>query len=434
MKVAFLLLSSAWSAGGTPVIYSAPSIEPTVASVPAAGAAAPGAVAPTPGTPTPGAGAPVTGGAPIVSAPAHGAPIVHGTPGCCGPANAGMVYGQPIVAPQAGFFGRFFRGPVGGDCGCCPTPCCDPCAGAAAGGANGGNGAAPAEAAADAAGGRRHFLARHPLFGRFFRKRGAAAAADGNGNGNGNGNGAQATGGCCDPCGTPCCASPCCGPIAGGIGGCCGAPVGGHIPYGGAGCCGGACPGGYPGVIGGHGTYSGVIGGPSTYPGVTPGTVVPPGTGTTPPRKMPEPPKGGTPSKENTPPANPGTPGAGNPASSPITPASGRQTETEGRNPFDFDRRYDKRVGRAADNSQLTGQLSFVHADGGLWILRFAPLSKEEVYGGSVILAQDRRLTSYREGDLVTVHGKVIAERGSSRLGGPLYRIRSIELVERPRH
>jgi len=116
-----------------------------------------------------------------------------------------------------------------------------------------------------------------------------------------------------------------------------------------------------------------------------------------------------------------------------VTPAAARTTETETSNPFELDRRYEARVGRAADYSKLTGQLFFVHADGGLWVLRYAPIWKEDTNGGSVVLARDRQMTSYREGDLVTVHGEVVSERGSSRLGGPLYRVRSIELNDRPR-
>ena len=50
-----------------------------------------------------------------------------------------------------------------------------------------------------------------------------------------------------------------------------------------------------------------------------------------------------------------------------------------------------------------------------------------------VILARDREMNEYREGDLVTVEGEVISDRGSPRLGGPLYRVRSMTLVDRPR-
>src|SRR5262249_51387394 len=78
---------------------------------------------------------------------------------------------------------------------------------------------------------------------------------------------------------------------------------------------------------------------------------------------------------------------------------------TEGKSPFELSRRNEARVDRAADYSWLTGQLFYVHADGGLWVLRYAPLSKEDGNGGGVVLARDDKLDSYRDGDLVRVRG-----------------------------
>ena len=79
----------------------------------------------------------------------------------------------------------------------------------------------------------------------------------------------------------------------------------------------------------------------------------------------------------------------------------------------------------------MTGQLFYVHADGGLWVLRYAPLWKEDPHGGSVVLARDLRMDSYQKGDLVTIHGEILSPHGSKYLGGPLYRAQSIALVER---
>jgi len=115
----------------------------------------------------------------------------------------------------------------------------------------------------------------------------------------------------------------------------------------------------------------------------------------------------------------------------PVVSPAAAKVETEVKNPFDLDRRYDKRVTHAADYSKLTGQLFYVHADGGLWVLRYASLDVEDAKGGGVILARDRQMNNYREGDLVTVEGEVISDKGSSRLGGPLYRVRNIVLVDR---
>ena len=117
-----------------------------------------------------------------------------------------------------------------------------------------------------------------------------------------------------------------------------------------------------------------------------------------------------------------------------ITPAASKITETEtNKNPFDLDRRYQARADRAADYSRLTGQLFYVHADGGIWVLRYAPIGKEEANGGSVVLARDLRMDSYREGDLVTVRGEVLQDKAPARLGGALYHAQSIELIDRAR-
>ncbi len=103
------------------------------------------------------------------------------------------------------------------------------------------------------------------------------------------------------------------------------------------------------------------------------------------------------------------------------------------KSPFELSRRYEPRVELAADYSSITGQLFYVHADGGLWVLRFAPLWQEDRLGGSVVLARDLRMDDYREGDLVTVHGEILStERSSVFLGGPRYRAQSIQLIDRP--
>ena len=114
-----------------------------------------------------------------------------------------------------------------------------------------------------------------------------------------------------------------------------------------------------------------------------------------------------------------------------ITPKASLTIETETKNPFELSRRYESSVNHAADYSWVTGQLFYVHADGGLWILRYAPLWKEDPNGGSVVLARDLKMDSYREGDLVTVQGEILNQRASKMLGGPLYRAHSIQLIER---
>lgn len=101
------------------------------------------------------------------------------------------------------------------------------------------------------------------------------------------------------------------------------------------------------------------------------------------------------------------------------------------KNPFDLRRRYEGRANHADDYSTLTGQLFFVHTDGGRWVLRYAPISQEDRFGGSVILTRDARLGPCQEGDLVTVRGEILAEKNDIHLGGAVYRASVLELVEK---
>jgi hypothetical protein len=172
----------------------------------------------------------------------------------------------------------------------------------------------------------------------------------------------------------------------------------------------------------GCGGGCGGCGGAGVAPGVMPGAgeqikVLPQETGG---KKMPS---GGT--KKGA-----GTTQSGNLDLTPTSSSNIIEQETKN-HPFELDRRYETRVGRAADYSWVTGQLSYVHTDGGFWVLRYAPLGKEDGNGGSVILTHDRQMDSYREGDLVKVHGEILKQKGAISLGGPLYRAESIELIDR---
>jgi hypothetical protein len=97
---------------------------------------------------------------------------------------------------------------------------------------------------------------------------------------------------------------------------------------------------------------------------------------------------------------------------------------------------YLHKVANAEDYSWVTGQLFYIHihSDQGLWFVRYAPVDKEDRYGGSVVLASATSMANFREGDLVTVHGEILNQgRGSRYLGGPLYRALAVELRERAR-
>jgi hypothetical protein len=93
---------------------------------------------------------------------------------------------------------------------------------------------------------------------------------------------------------------------------------------------------------------------------------------------------------------------------------------------------YIGRLNKADDYTWVTGQLYYIHADGGIWVVRYAPVDTEDRYGGSVVLAAATHMGDYREGDLVTVHGDILNQgRACKYLGGPLYRANSLEMIAR---
>jgi len=99
---------------------------------------------------------------------------------------------------------------------------------------------------------------------------------------------------------------------------------------------------------------------------------------------------------------------------------------------MEISKEYLDRVANASDYSWVTGQLFYIHADSGLWVVRYAPVDKEDRYGGSVVLAPALNMDSFHEGDLVTIHGEVLNEgRATKYLGGPLYRTLAVNLEDR---
>lgn len=86
--------------------------------------------------------------------------------------------------------------------------------------------------------------------------------------------------------------------------------------------------------------------------------------------------------------------------------------------------------GNAGNYEWLLGVLQRVHAPGGEWKIRYAPISKEDRWGGSMVLAPDIRLEQFEEGQRVFVRGEIIVERPSLYVSGPQYRLRSIEPAE----
>lgn len=82
------------------------------------------------------------------------------------------------------------------------------------------------------------------------------------------------------------------------------------------------------------------------------------------------------------------------------------------------------------DYTWIQGRLQKVHVRGGAWIVRYAPLDKVDEHGGSVVLVRDRRIDDFQEGDFVHIDGEILEERASAHLGGPLYRVHHIALLQ----
>src|SRR5262249_39616913 len=95
-------------------------------------------------------------------------------------------------------------------------------------------------------------------------------------------------------------------------------------------------------------------------------------------------------------------------------------------------KKYEERIGHEQDYSWVTGHLFYVHADGGRWVVRYALPGEVDKFGGSIVLAQGVEMRNDREGYLVCVFGRIMDEgRFSHSLGGALYRVDAITMVER---
>lgn len=127
------------------------------------------------------------------------------------------------------------------------------------------------------------------------------------------------------------------------------------------------------------------------------------------------------------------------PAPVPTTPTTAEPPAMNGLQPVSSEKldlkvrkEFQNKIGAAEDYSWITGQLFYIHADGGRWVLRYAGVDQEDKYGGSVVLQSAADMRNFREGDLVSVNGEVLTDnRASKHLGGPLYRVTSINMIER---
>jgi hypothetical protein len=95
-------------------------------------------------------------------------------------------------------------------------------------------------------------------------------------------------------------------------------------------------------------------------------------------------------------------------------------------------KKYEDMIGHEKDYTWVTGHLFYVHSDGGRWVVRYAMPGEIDKFGGSVVLAPGVEMRNFREGDLVCIHGDVLSEgRATPSLGGALYRVNAIAMVDR---
>lgn len=88
-------------------------------------------------------------------------------------------------------------------------------------------------------------------------------------------------------------------------------------------------------------------------------------------------------------------------------------------------------IGHGEDYQWLSGTIQKLSVPGGPYKLRYLPLDQEDQYGGSVVLAPDYRLDQFQDGDKVHIKGKVIAHYSSLYISGPLYRMTSIQKIDK---
>ncbi|MCI0682001.1 MAG: hypothetical protein L0Y71_07855 [Gemmataceae bacterium] len=115
-----------------------------------------------------------------------------------------------------------------------------------------------------------------------------------------------------------------------------------------------------------------------------------------------------------------GTPSVGTPSvPTPTVPVSSAAPAR----PSPISARFADKVGQPGDYSWITGQLEIRN---GAYLLHYASPDTIDRFNGSLPLATEANLSTFRSGDLVSVHGNVVQQGRST-----AYRVRSIDLIER---
>jgi hypothetical protein len=81
----------------------------------------------------------------------------------------------------------------------------------------------------------------------------------------------------------------------------------------------------------------------------------------------------------------------------------------------------------APDFSWIQGELEYSHLGGGIWKVRYAPISSDDEYGGSVILASEPQ--GVESGDMVYVEGRMTEQQRPGAMRNPIYRAERITRV-----
>jgi hypothetical protein len=84
----------------------------------------------------------------------------------------------------------------------------------------------------------------------------------------------------------------------------------------------------------------------------------------------------------------------------------------------------------APDYSWIQGRLEYSALGGGIWKVRYAPISDDDEHGGSVILESAPDDSQFQPGDTVYVDGRISASNQRRSLQNPLYQVHRMRIVE----
>lgn len=83
----------------------------------------------------------------------------------------------------------------------------------------------------------------------------------------------------------------------------------------------------------------------------------------------------------------------------------------------------------APDYSWIQGRLEYSALSGGVWKVRYAPISADDEHGGSVILESTPDTDRYQTGDTVYVEGRIISNDQRRTHHNPVYQVQRMRIV-----